>query len=207
MNDILKNNKYRITERIYLLPASSAAQANIMSYDLYFYKEKGSSLTESEIANYLTDNLVQVNESGNQWFFENEETEVYYSIEVNELENDPETIELFESFKDFDNTHFSFNLNFMRPSFFGLEAFKFLEKFIKDLKLYVLNPQGDFETPYIPKEKDLFDNWNKTNLNASIDNFDEESNFYPLEASNEIWNCNLCLLKLKFHISFDASRG
>ena len=161
-----------------------------MSFDLYFYKKKNTSLTEQDIEKYLSENLVPVNESGNQWFFENEETETYFSIEKNDEEDDPETIELFENFKDFDNTHFSLNLNFMRPSFFGLETFNFIEKFIIDLELYVLNPQEDFEIPYIPKKEDLFSNWNETNLNASAENFDEQSNFYPLDLSNEIWNFN-----------------
>jgi hypothetical protein len=162
-----------------------------MSYDLFFYKQKGGSLSETEIATYLSENLGPVNERNNQWFFTNEDTDVYFSIETNEPENDPESIELFESFNDFDNTHFSFNLNFMRPSFFGLEAFQFVEKFITELNLFVLNPQSDFENPYVPTKEDLFENWNITNLNASRDNFCEESYYYPPEESNEVWKFNL----------------
>ncbi len=86
-----------------------------MSYDLYFYKQKGTVLSENQIAKYLTDNLVSVTENSNQWIYENEDTEVYYSFDHNEPEDDPESIELYESFADFENTHFSFNLNFMRP--------------------------------------------------------------------------------------------
>lgn len=174
-----------------------------MSFDLYFYKQKGTNLTESEIANYLTDNLVPANESNNQWFFENEDTEVYFSIETNETEDDQETIELFENFADFDNTRFSFNLNFMRPSFFGLEAFQFVETFIKDLGLYVLNPQKDFENPYVPTKEDLYDNWNNTNLNASKDNFDEGSFYYSPEESNKIWEFNYNRQKLQEEIGSD----
>jgi hypothetical protein len=69
-----------------------------MSYDLFFYKRKENNLSENEIANYLTSNLVPASESGNQWFFENEDTEVYFSIDQNEPEDDPEAIELYESF-------------------------------------------------------------------------------------------------------------
>jgi hypothetical protein len=174
-----------------------------MSFDLYFYKKKGTNLTESEIANYLTDNLVPVNENNNQWFFENEDTDVYFSIEANEPEVDPETIELFENFEEFDNTHFAFNLNFMRPSFFGLEAFQFVERFIKDLGLFVLNPQEDFENPYVPTKEDLFDNWNNTNLNSSKDNFDDESFYYPLEESNKIWEFNYNRQKLQNEVGED----
>ncbi len=162
-----------------------------MSYDLYFYKQKGTNLSENQIAKYLTDNLVSVNENANQWFYENEDTEVYYSFDQNEPEDDPESIELYESFTDFDNTHFSFNLNFMRPSFFGLEAFQFIEKLLTDLNLFVLNPQADFENPYKPTKNELFDNWNKTNLWASIDHFKEmESSYLQADKSNEIWDYN-----------------
>ncbi len=162
-----------------------------MSYDLYFYKQKGTTLSENQIAKYLTDNLVAANENANQWFYENEDTEVYYSFTQNEPEDDPESIELYESFTDFDNTHFSFNLNFMRPSFFGLEAFQFIEKLLADLNLFVLNPQGDFENPCKPTKNELFDNWNKTNLWASINHFKEMgSGYLAVDKSNEIWDYN-----------------
>jgi hypothetical protein len=124
---------------------------------------------------------------------------VYYSFDQNEPEGDPESIELYESFREFDNTHFSFNLNFMRPSFFGLEAFQFIEELLTDLNLFVLNPQSDFENPYKPTKNELFDNWNKTNLWASIDHFKEmESCYFQGDKSNEIWNYNFnrsCLQK------------
>ena len=100
-------------------------------------------------------------------------------------------------FEDFDNTNFSFNLNFMRPCFFGLEAFEFVTKMIKDLELYVLNPQVDKIEPYIPTKEELYNNWNKTNLNAALDHYNEESFYYPLEASNEVWEFNLNREKLQ----------
>jgi hypothetical protein len=169
-----------------------------MSYDLYFYKRKETNLSEIQIAKYLTDNLVSVNENANQWFYENEDTEVYYSFDQNEPEDDPESVELYESFADFDNTHFSFNLNFMRPSFFGLEAFQFVEQFCKDLNLFILNPQGDSEQPYTPTQKEQFDNWNKTNLWSSKDHFKEmESGYLQTDKSNEIWNYNFNRISLQ----------
>ena len=167
------------------------AKGKIMSYDLYFYKSKGTSLSEEQIRNYLTEHLIPKHENANQWFFENQDTEVYYSFDQNESEDDPESIELYESFKDFDNTHFSFNLNFMRPCFFGLEAFQFVETFLSDLKLSTFNPQSSSENPYTPTKEELFENWNKTNLWASADHFDKlQSSFIPAEISNRIWNYN-----------------
>ena len=97
-----------------------------MSYDLFFCKPKGKSLSEEQIGNYLSQNLVAKGEDGNQWFYTNEDTGVYYLFDHDEPDNDPESMELYESFEDFDNTHFSFNLNFMRPSFFGLHISPFV---------------------------------------------------------------------------------
>lgn len=172
-----------------------------MSYDLYFYKKKGTALSEEQIANYLTDNLVPVNESGNQWFYENKDTEVYYSFDRNKPENDPESIELYESFTDFDNTHFSFNLNFMRPVFFGLEAFQFIEIFISDLNLYILNPQSSFDNPQKESKKELFENWNTINLRSSADYFEElQSAYFPVEKSNKVWEYNFNRTRLQQEI-------
>ena len=172
-----------------------------MSYDLYFYNQKKDNITEVKIGDYLNDNLVPVNENGNQWFFENEETEVYYSFDRNEPENDPESIELYESFIGFDNTHFSFNLNFMRPSFFGLEAFQFVEKILKDLDLFVFNPQSSSDNPHKANKEGLFDNWNKTNLWASADHFEKLTSAYlPLDKSNKAWEYNFNRKRLQIQL-------
>ena len=162
-----------------------------MSYDLYFYKQKSDKLTETQIADYLTENLVPVSESGSQWFFENEDTEVYYSFDRNEPYKDEESIELYESFADFDNTSFSFNLNFMRPCFFGLEAFEFVEHLLEDLNLFVLDPQSGSETPHKPTKEELFNIWNHTNLQACAHHFEElNCVFMPIEKSNKVWEYN-----------------
>ncbi len=164
-----------------------------MSYDLYFYKRKNSDLTESQIAEYLTNNLTSTSESNTQWFVEDEDTETYFSFDQNEPETDEESIELFENFPDFDNTHFTFNLNYLRPDFFGQFAFEFVEKFIKDLDLFVLNPQSttDPDNPIKPKAKELYENWSETNSRNSANFFKEyELEFYPLEKSNDFYNYN-----------------
>ena len=161
-----------------------------MSYDLYFYKRKDSNLTIDQIGEYLSNKLTPVNENGNQWFFENEDTEVYYSFETSDPDEDVETEDLPDSFKYFVNTGIAFNLNFIRPSFFGLEAFIFVETFINELDLFVMNPQGDDDSPSKPSKKFLFENWNKTNTWASKEQFDDASLFYPIDKSNRVWKYN-----------------
>ncbi|HKO76568.1 MAG TPA: hypothetical protein VJU52_05090, partial [Flavobacterium sp.] len=164
-----------------------------MSYDLYFYKRKSSNLTESKIAEYLTNNLTSTSESDKQWFVENEDTETYFSFDQNEPETDEESIELFESFTDFDNTHFTFNLNFLRPDFFGQFAFGFVHKFINDLDLYVLNPQSptDPDNPIKTTGITLYENWSGANFENSANLFKEyDLEFYPLDKSNDFYNYN-----------------
>lgn len=162
-----------------------------MSYDLYFFKRKDSNLTTDQIGEYLSNNLTPVNENGNQWFFKNEDTEVYYSFEtIDEPDEDDEVEDLPDSFKDFENTGIAFNLNFIRPSFFAQEAFNFVETFLNDLDLFVMNPQGNDDSPSKPSKKFLFENWNKTNIWASKEHFDDTSLFYPLDKSNEVWEYN-----------------
>lgn len=165
-----------------------------MSYDLYFYKRKGHELTKTEIAEYLSVNLTPANEGGNQWFVENEATETYFSIDQNEQETDEETVEFFENFEEFDNTHFSFNLNYLRPDFFGQFAFPFVDKFVNDLDLFVLNPQISAveDNPYKPKVGELYKDWSALNSKNCSDFFKEyELKYYPLEKSNDFYQYNL----------------
>jgi hypothetical protein len=160
-----------------------------MSYDLYFFKHKSNPIATQQIGEYLSKSLTDRNEQSNQWYFENEDTDVYYSFETIEPDGETDSDELSEGFKDFEDTHISFNVNFIRPNFFGLEAFTFVEKFINDLDLYVMNPQGDSDKPGKPSKDFLFDNWEKTNTWASK-NHAENCVYYPLESSNKVWSYN-----------------
>jgi hypothetical protein len=111
---------------------------------------------------------------------------------LNEPEIDPEAIEL-ETISDYDYTRFSFNLNFLRPDFFGQEAFLFVEQLISDLNIYVVNPQSttDEESATRPEEGELYRNWSEINARHSAHFYEElELNYYPLPASNAVWKHN-----------------
>lgn len=173
-----------------------------MSYDLFFYKQKGSPLTELTIRNYLAENLTKPNEQNTQWWFENEDTGVYFCFETTHESEFENYSELFESFKEFDNVRFMFNINFIRPDFFGLEAFPIVEKFIHDLDLYVLNPQSDYnpDIPSKPKTNELYENWSVTNETSTAASFDKDDCYYPLADCNKIWehNYNKCKLQADY---------
>lgn len=177
-----------------------------MSFDLFFYKKKGRELSDEEIGGYLTENLTPVNESGDQWVFENEDTGVYFIFERTEPEDDPEEIEIYENFADFDNTRFTFNLNFVRPNFFGHEAFSFVERFMTDFDLYALNPQSgtDSDNPRKESASDYYDDWSRPNLSFSAENFEEfQLIFCPAERTDEVWRYNLNKNRLQEELGDD----
>lgn len=162
-----------------------------MSYDLYFYKKKNSSLTEESFADYLTKNLKSnISDNSNQWIYENPETAVCFWFDWNEPNTEEEDTQLFDKFENFTNLNFNFGINFFRPQFFGLETFPILEKIIEDNDLWVLNPQ-DEEDPDHPREFNssyLKDQWIRHNDKVTIEQFNELNfEYYPLDKSNYMW--------------------
>lgn len=162
-----------------------------MSFDLYFYKRKDNQLTEQQVAAYLNDNIPHNNsEHPRQWSYENQATGVYFLIDWNEPDDDPENIEIFDSFQDYQYLNFSFSINFFRPRFFGFEIFPIIEKFINDLDLYVLDPQDEIESDNPRKFPQGYfqEQWIRHNDKVTLDQF-EELNFLflPVNKSNYLW--------------------
>ena len=154
-----------------------------MSYDLNFYKRKTDSTSKKDIEDYLNELPNVTKEIGKQWFYQNEETGVYCSFEY--YEND-EKIEL-ENFEEFEDTNLAFNINFIRPQFFGKECFTLVDKFVEQLNLFILNPQGDGE-PKKYKKGELEEEWAESNLRFSKANFEEFGlSYLDLEKSNYSW--------------------
>ncbi|AUP81185.1 hypothetical protein [Flavivirga eckloniae] len=154
-----------------------------MSYDLNFYKKTTSSVSKSDIEKYLTNlpNVTKENET--QWFYQNEDTGAYCSFEYYESDEEDEE----ENFNGFEDTNFTFNINFIRPQFFGKECFPLVDNLIRDLDLHILNPQGDpepkkYENGILEKE------WGESNLNFAKSNFKEwELSYLELNKSNYSW--------------------
>ncbi|UQB67827.1 hypothetical protein [Epilithonimonas zeae] len=163
-----------------------------MSYDLYFYKRKSSSLSEEQVKDYLNkSNHLVLEENGNQWSYHNEETGVYFGIDLNEPNTDAEEIEIWDSFEDYENLNFCFTINFIRPNFFGYESFPILDEIIDDLDLYILNMQDEIDPDNPQKfEKNYLGNqWIVQNERLVKDNFETfQVDFYSKENSDYIWN-------------------
>lgn len=160
-----------------------------MSFDLYFYKKKGSSVSKESITASLDKRIPREFENSRERFYNNPDTEVYFSFELTKPDYGDNNLE--EAFQDFDDTHLSFNLNFMRPDFFGLEAFKFVQDFITELDLYVLNPQGNAGIPEKDTDTSLFLSWSAGNKWSSRDYFKEVGAYFidPTKA-NRVWHYN-----------------
>lgn len=162
-----------------------------MSYDLYFYKQKESEITEQDFADFLNKNLpFNISEHPKQWNYENEETGVYFLIDWNPINTEPEDIALFDSFENYENLNFSCSINFFRPRNFGLEIFPIINKFIKGLDLYVLNPQDDInhDKPLKYPDDYIRDQWINHNDKVTLEQYGElKFKYLPLETSNYIW--------------------
>ncbi|MEP7075432.1 MAG: hypothetical protein ABI878_06445 [Acidobacteriota bacterium] len=178
-----------------------------MSFDLYFYKKKGSAVSEKEIAAFLTSNGCVREGEFPQWFYANDATGVYFSFEIQAESDDPEEITRFESFDEFDNTRFSFNINFIRPNFFALEAFPIVERLMSKFDLSALDPQFD-EDPDNPRKRtaeEYYQEWSIPNLKLCSERFDQFGLLhFPMEKSNDYWRYNLSVRELQNKLGDDC---
>lgn len=192
-----------------------------MSYDLFFYTQKDAAVNRDTVQKFLSDNLTSPNANNNQWWYENEDTGVYYSFETADKDDYEDFNQLFESFQDFNFTKILFTLNFLRPDFFGLESFAFVDHLIEELDLWVLNPQSKENEDHIykPQKNELYQNWAQLNNQFIISDLEqdneepEEDNdgqriFYPLKDCNEIWlhNYNKWQLQAQYKEDFYVPR-
>lgn len=111
-----------------------------MSYDLYFTRPQ---ISQDQFVSYFN-GRPNYEVSGQQSVYQNEDTGVYFIFDYTEPDDsDPEDIE----------STASFNLNFYRPSVFGLEAVDEVSAFVKNFGFSVFDPQNDGmgEGPYSPE--------------------------------------------------------
>lgn len=174
-----------------------------MSYDLFFYKRKTDPITKSEIETYLNTLPNLEGNAENQWFFQNKESGAYWTFEYYPSDgNDTDDVEYDEGFEDFEDTNFMFNINFVRPNFFGYEAFPIAEKLAEDLNLLIFNPQGDaipknynkgaFEKEWIEANiryaKNYFDDWGLNYLEENSSDYSWRHNLHRAELQNQYGN-------------------
>lgn len=178
-----------------------------MSYDLYFYKKKSSNQSEKDIINYLNNSeYLTAEENETQWSYFNEETGVYFGIDLNEPNTETDEIEIWDNFSEYENLNFNFTINFIRPNFFGYESFPILEKIIEDLDVFLLNPQDEtdpdnplkFEKGFLEKQ------WITQNEKLIIQHYEEfQVEYFDKEKSDYIWNYSFIKNELQENLEED----
>jgi hypothetical protein len=155
-----------------------------MSYDLIFFRKKDAGFDISKAFKYLDEKLhIEDNRGRTQWFFQNKETGSYFSIDYSEsIEENEVTFG-----PDYLNTGFSFNINYLRPEFFGLEAFPYVDDFTLEFGLHIYNPQ-DREELLEYNRGSLFQNWKEINKKHSVEYFKKQNlSYLELKKSNYTW--------------------
>lgn len=172
-----------------------------MSYDLSFYTKKDNPVSKNEIAAFL-DRLPAIFREDETWSYENENTGAYCSFEFYERDETDEELEAFEGehFEEFQDTGFSFNINFIRPQFFGKECFPLVDRMAEELDLYIFNPQqGEMPQKY---EKGVLEKeWGDANLKFAGSQFKQFGLCYlDLEKSNYAWEYSMMKEELQHQL-------
>src|SRR5436190_1435106 len=112
-----------------------------MSYDLWLHTREGRPPLERDafFAYFTGDRWAQ---QGDEVHYSNQATGVYFHFrygEPGEDDQDPNT----ESSAHHGRQYAFFNINFFRPSFFGLEAERELTRLVQHFDFVVSDPQGE----------------------------------------------------------------
>ncbi|AXP80976.1 hypothetical protein CJ739_1891 [Mariniflexile rhizosphaerae] len=156
-----------------------------MSFDLNFYKKGNNEVSISEMVEFLNTIPMLESKSEDQIVYENETTGVFCLFET--YESEESEVEDENDFEDLEDTNLCFNINYVRPDFFGIESFELVDKLIEKFDLYVLDPQAE-AVPIKYKKGELLKSWLKSNEKISKSYFKEwELNYLELEKSNYCW--------------------
>ena len=116
-----------------------------MSFDLHFCWRKPKRIDFQEVKAWA-EGIVCFTPKDAQLWYSNPKTGVYFSIDF-----EPETPKSPDDRPAIPDGHFdsglSFNLNYNRPGYFGLEAMPIVEKLARRFGLSVVNPQEDSQEP------------------------------------------------------------
>ena len=158
-----------------------------MSFDLYFCPQNGTSPSIPELKEYFSAipffQVTDVAEGGVQFWYHNEATGVYcdfsYSpLDANELEG-------------CGSSGLSFNLNYVRPSFFAYETMPLVEAFCKRFNLMVEDSQEETIGP--ADASHLIASWRSHNAKAMgtmtevAKEEDMELHYLPEQSATEWW--------------------
>lgn len=114
-----------------------------MSFDLYFCRQDGSAPSIPELTEYFAPipffQISELAEGGVQFWYHNEATGVYCDFSYSPLDA--------KELEGCGSSGLSFNLNYVRPSFFAYETMPLVEAFCKRFHLTVEDSQEDTTGP------------------------------------------------------------
>jgi hypothetical protein len=158
-----------------------------MSFDLYFCSSGKRESIISEFSSHFMErkfySKTESKEGNIQYFYENEETGVYFSFDYNGNDPDDSMQEEMDGFLD---TGLSFNINFVRPSFFGMEAMPEVVELQNQLDLLIYDCQAHsrkINNPGKYTAEELYDSWCINNLRAT--SAMREKDYSPLFMNHE----------------------
>ena len=154
-----------------------------MSFDLYFCARDGSTPSIPRLREYFSSlplfQVTEVADGGVEFLYENEATGVYcifsYSpIDAAELEG-------------CGSSGLTFNLNYIRPSFFAFEILPLVEDFCKHFHFIVENPQDETVAP--ADAATLISSWRSHNARAvgALAKTNDVALHYLQESSATAW--------------------
>ena len=149
---------------------------------------KNQEFSEEKFCQYLVSK--NFNKENEDYIFENEHTGVYFSIEKQEKEEHKDV----QNLADFYDTRYLCCINFLRPNFFGIETFNFIDNLIDNFNLYILDRTEPEEDKIFKPQKDqLYTKWRKVNNYFSREEFANSLYYYPEDRMNLEWEYNFSI--------------
>jgi len=175
-----------------------------VSFDLNFGRLDGTIPSVEDMKEYFQGfSSVQVNDTdpgGVQFWYQNEVTGVYCSFSYSPDDVDEE----FDQVNQFSASGLSFNLNYIRPSFFAYETMPLVQGFCEKFELLVEDVQEDrVEAANASK---LIQSWrmhNERAVGALADDKDVETRYLPEERATEWWRYTSIKQSLEDSLSDD----
>ena len=154
-----------------------------MSFDLYFCWRNPNRINFEEVKEWAAGDACFTRNDAQLWY-SNPKTGVYFSVDFDAQE--PESPEDRPDLPDgYFDSGLSFNLNYNRPIYFGLESMPVVEKLASRFGLSVFNPQ-DYGAPVSALAADseiLTRSWVRHNQQAILAMIEQPNSSRPLSMS------------------------
>jgi len=170
-----------------------------VSYDLYF-RSTSKGVSDDGFRRYFSERPNYAVEAGHAWY-SNKDTGVYFCFDWSVPGDDKGDCE--------ETYDASFNVNFLRPHPFGLEAEPEVAAFVEEFKLAAVDRQSDLMDSGAYSREAFLDSWNASNKTASegllsMPDNDLGTFALPAERINACWLWNFARSRLQVELTDDV---